>query len=59
MAISGGDGSIILSTKVDTSGINKGMSSIKSVVGKVGGVIAAAFSVRTLINFGKERPKKG
>ena len=54
MAISGGDGSIILSTKVDTSGINKGMSSIKSVVGKVGGVIAAAFSVRTLINFGKE-----
>lgn len=54
MAISGGDGSIILSTKVDTSGINKGMSSIKSVVGKVGGVIATAFSVRTLINFGKE-----
>lgn len=54
MAISGGDGSIILSTKVDTSGINKGMSSIKSIAGKVGGVIAAAFSVRTLINFGKE-----
>lgn len=54
MAISGGDGSIILSTKVDTSGINKGMSSIKSVAKKVGGVIAAAFSVRTLINFGKE-----
>ena len=54
MAISGGDGSIILSTKVDTSGINKGMSSIKGIVGKVGGVIAAAFSVRTLINFGKE-----
>lgn len=54
MAISGSDGSIILSTKVDTSGINKGMSSIKGIVGKVGGVIAAAFSVRTLINFGKE-----
>lgn len=54
MAISGGDGSIILSTKVDTSGINKGMSSIKGIVGKVGGVIAAAFSARTLINFGKE-----
>ena len=54
MAISGGDGSIILSTKVDTSGINKGMSSIKGIVGKVGGVIAAAFSVSTLINFGKE-----
>ena len=54
MAIGGGDGSIILTTKVDTSGVNKGMSSIKNIVGKVGGVIAAAFSVRALINFGKE-----
>lgn len=54
MAISGGDGSIILTTKVDTSGVNKGMTSIKSIVGKVGGVMAAAFSVRALINFGKE-----
>lgn len=54
MAISGGDGSIILTTKVDTSGVNKGMTSIKSIVGKVGGVMAAAFSVRALVNFGKE-----
>ena len=54
MAIAGNDGSIILTTRVDTSGINKGMTSIKSIVGKVGGVMAAAFSVRALINFGKE-----
>ena len=54
MAISGGDGSIILTTRVDTSGVNKGMTSIKSIVGKVGGVMAAAFSVRALVNFGKE-----
>ena len=54
MAIAGNDGSIILTTRVDTSGINKGMTSIKGIVGKVGGVMAAAFSVRALINFGKE-----
>ena len=54
MAISGGDGSIILTTEVDTSGVNKGMTSIKSIVGKVGGVMAAAFSVRALVRFGKE-----
>ena len=54
MAISGGDGSIILSTKVDTSGVNKGMSSIKGIVGKIGGAIAVAFSTKALINFGKE-----
>ena len=53
MAIRGADGSIILSTKVDTSGVNKGMTSIKSIVGKVGSVMATAFSVRTLWRFSK------
>lgn len=48
MAISGGDGSIILNTKVDESGLSKGLSSLKSGVGAVGkafatvGVAAAA-----------------
>ena len=32
MAISGGDGSIILTTKVDQTGLNKGMSTMKSKV---------------------------
>ena len=53
MAISGGDGSIVLTTKVDTSGVNKGMSSIKGIISKIGGVMAAAFSVSLLTNFGK------
>lgn len=53
MAISGGDGSIILTTKVDTSGVNKGMSSIKGIISKMGGIMAAAFSVSLLTNFGK------
>ena len=35
MAISGGDGSIVLTTKVDESGINKGFSAIKSGASKV------------------------
>ena len=53
MAISGGDGSIILSTKVDTSGINKGMNSIKGTIGKIGAAIGVAFGVSALVNFGK------
>ena len=53
MAISGGDGRIILTTKVDTSGVNKGRSSIKGTISKIGGVMAAAFSVSLLTNFGK------
>lgn len=35
MAISGGDGSIVLTTKVDESGINKGTQSIQSKVAKL------------------------
>lgn len=53
MAISGGDGSIILSTKVDTGGINKGMKSIKSTIGKIGAALGVAFGVSALVNFGK------
>lgn len=53
MAISGGDGSIILSTKVDTSGINKGINSIKGTIGKIGAAIGVAFGVSALVNFGK------
>ena len=53
MAISGGDGSIILSTKVDTSGINQGMKSIKSTIGKIGAALGVAFGVSALVNFGK------
>lgn len=53
MAIGQSDGSIILSTKVDTSGINKGMNSIKGTIGKIGAAIGAAFGVSALVNFGK------
>ena len=53
MAIRQADGSIILSTKVDTKGINQGMSSVKGMVGKVGIAITAAFSVKKIYDFVK------
>lgn len=61
MAISGGDGSIILTTKVDQSGLNKGMTSMQNGVKSLsssfkalGSTIAAVFSVAAIINFSKK-----
>lgn len=61
MAIANSDGSIILSTRVDTSGIKKGvkeseanLKSLTTTVSKLGAAIAAAFSIRVLTNFAKE-----
>lgn len=55
------DGSIRIDTNIDTAGFNKGIHSIsgslgglKSVLGKIAGLIGTAFAVRTLVNFGKE-----
>lgn len=42
MAISGGDGSIILTTKVDENGLSKGLSKLKSGVGAFGKAFAVA-----------------
>lgn len=53
MAISNSDGSIILQTKVDQSGINKGLFGIKSAVTKIGAAVGVAFSVTALVRFGK------
>lgn len=53
MAISGADGSIILQTKVDQSGLNKGLGGIKGTITKIGKAIGVAFSVAALVNFGK------
>ena len=40
MAISGSDGSIVLTTKIDETGIEKGMSKLKSGIGAVGKAFA-------------------
>ena len=42
MAISGGDGSIVLTTKVDESGLSSGLSKLKSGVGAFGKAFAVA-----------------
>ena len=61
MAISGGDGSIILTTKVDTRGIKTFEKTSKTTaqnIGesfkKLGGIIAATFSITAIINFSKQ-----
>lgn len=57
----GYDGSIKFDTKIDTKGINnakttitKSMSSIGSSVKKIGAIVAAAFSVKAMVEFGKQ-----
>lgn len=55
------DGTIIIDTKVDTSGIERGESQIKkslhsigNTAKKIGGIIAAAFAIKKVAEFGKE-----
>ena len=64
MAIANSDGSIVLSTKVDTSGINKGMSqmqgkaaSLTKTFSKLGAAIASAFAIQKIIQFSNEAGK--
>lgn len=61
MAITNSDGSIILSTKVDTSGLNKGMSQMEGnasrltkTFSKLGAAIASAFAIQKIIQFSNE-----
>ena len=61
MAITNADGSIVLTTKVDQSGLKSGLSTMKSGASSIGGsfkklgaAVAAAFSVKVLIDFGKQ-----
>ena len=60
------DGSIIIDTRIDSNGFSKGAVNLKSQfkglagsVGKLGVAIAAAFSVKEIIAFGKEAIKLG
>ena len=55
------DGSIIIDTNINTAGFGKGAAGLKSqfqglgkAAGKLGMVIAAAFSVKAILSFGKE-----
>lgn len=64
MAIGGGDGSIILTTQVDQTGLKRGMSSMQSGVKsltkgftKLGAVIGVAFSIKAIVQFSNEAAK--
>lgn len=55
------DGTIIIDTRLDTSGIERGgtqikksLSSIGSMAKKIGGIVAAALAVKKVVSFGKE-----
>ena len=55
------DGSVIIDTRMDTSGVQNGVSAIKqsfnglgSAVKKIGLLIGGAFAVGKLVQFGKE-----
>ena len=60
------DGSVIIDTRMDTGGFEKGVKSMKSqvngltnAVNKLGVAIGAAFAVKKLIQFGKEAIELG
>ena len=60
------DGSVIINTQINTQGFGKGAQNLKSQFGslgaatkKLGGIIAAAFSVKAIVSFGKEAIKLG
>lgn len=60
------DGSVIIDTRMDTSGVQNGVSEIKksfnglgSAVKKIGLLIGGAFAVGKLVQFGKECTKLG
>ena len=60
------DGSVIIDTRIDTSGVQNGVSAIKqsfnglgSVVKRIGVLIGGAFAVGKLAQFGKECTKLG
>ena len=61
MAISGGDGSIILTTKVDQSGLDNGIKTMKSSVNsltssftKLGAALGLSLGIGALVQFGKQ-----
>ena len=61
MAITNADGSIVLTTKVDQSGLKRGMSTMKSGVssligsfGKLAAAVGIAFGVGAIVKFSKE-----
>lgn len=60
------DGTVIIDTRIDTKGIDTGISTMKSqfgklsgIVRKIGTIVGAAFAVKQLVQFGKEAIQLG
>ena len=60
------DGSVIIDTRMDTQGFDrgvanmqKGFNGIGSAIGKIGKVMAGVFAVKQLVQFGKEAIELG
>ena len=52
------DGKVIIDTQLDSSGVENGIKSLSTSISptlkKIGGMIAVAFSVKTIVSFGKQ-----
>ena len=48
------DGRVTIDTRLDTSGAVSGMNGLSKSLKKIGGLVAVAFSVTTLVKFGKQ-----
>lgn len=48
------DGRVVIDTRLDTDGAVKGMNGLSKSLKKVGALVVAAFSVKALVNFGKQ-----
>lgn len=53
----GYDGSIRIDTKINSRGFSQGISSMGSALKRLGGIVAAVFSVAAVVQFGKESVK--
>lgn len=47
------DGKVTLKTEVDPSGAQRDIKALSPILKKVGGLVAAAFSVKAIVDFSK------
>lgn len=54
MALRQADGTVVIDTRLDTRGVENGIKQLTPSLKKIGALVAAAFSIRALVNFGKQ-----
>ena len=53
------DGKVIISTALDNTGLKAGINGLPNALKKIGGLVAAAFSIGALVKFGKQAIELG